>query len=207
MQGGSVSTGGKVASVTITLTRPVAAGDLLAGWFGQYDSSGLVQVSDNVNGPWTRGPASTTFSSGAGDLALSYLQNSAAAPAGLVITISAANATYLQAALGDYSGVATTGALDVAFASNGNSTTVDSGPTMPAGAGELVIGGIITGGSPGSVTPGTTQGQPFTMRTQNSSGSSDLEDVLASTAGTQDARATFATATDWYAMVAVFHGA
>ena len=206
VQGGSVSTGSKVATVTITLTRPVAAGDLLAGWFGQYDSTGLVQVSDSVNGPWTRGPASTTFASGAGDLSLEYLQNSAAAPAGLVITVSAANATYLQAALGDYTGVATTSALDVAFASNGNSATVDSGPTTPVGAGELVIGGIITGGAPGSVTPGTTQGLPFTMRTQNSSGSSDLEDVLASAAGTQDTRATFGTATDWYAMVAVFHG-
>ena len=206
VQGGSVGTGSKVASVTVTLAKPVGAGDLLVGWFGQYDSTGQVQVSDNVNGAWTRSSASTTFGSG-GDLALYYLQNSKAAPSGLTITISSANPTYLEAALADYSGVATSGALDQAAVAKGNSASVDSGPTAAVGAGELVVGGIITGGSPSSVTAGSTQGQPFTIRSQTSSGSVDLEDVLASAAGAQDARATFASATDWYAVAAVFHPA
>jgi chitodextrinase len=206
VQGGSVGTGSKVASVTIQLTKPVSAGDLLAGWFGQYDSAGQVQVSDNVNGAWTRSSA-TTFSNGGGDIALYYLQNSAAAQAGLTITISASNPTYLEAALADYSGMATTGALDQVAVARGNGTSVDSGPTAAVGAGELVVGGIITGGSPTSVAAGSSQGQPFTIRSQTSSGSVDLEDVLVSAAGTQDARATFGTATDWYAVAAVFHAA
>jgi hypothetical protein len=46
---------------------------------------------------------------------------------------------------------------------------------------------------------------PFTMRSQSSSGSLALEDVLSGAAGTQDARATFGTPTDWYAVVATFH--
>jgi chitodextrinase len=203
VQGGSVGTGSKVATVTITLTKPVNAGDLLAGWFGQYDSTGQVQVSDNVNGAWTRS-ASTTFSSGGGDLALYYLPNSKAAPSGLTITISAPTATYLEAALADYSGVAATGALDQVAVANGNSVSVDSGPTSAVGAGELVVGGIITGGSPTSITAGSSQGQPFTIRSQTSSGSVDLLDILSSAAGTQDTRATFGTVTDWYAVVAVF---
>jgi hypothetical protein len=205
VQGSSVGTGGKVASVTLTLAKPVGAGDLLVGWFGQYDSTGQVQVSDNVNGAWTRSSAATTFGSGGGDLALYYLQNSKAAPSGLTITISSANPTYLEAALADYSGVATSGALDQAVVAKGNSASVDSGPTAAVGAGELVVGGVITGGSPSSVTAGSTQGQPFTIRSQTSSGSVDLEDVLASAAGAQDARATFGAATDWYAVAAVFH--
>ena len=73
------------------------------------------------------------------------------------------------------------------------------------GAGELVVGGIITGGTPGTVTPGSSQAKPFTLRVQTSSGSADIEDIAASNAGAQDAQATFATATDWYAAVAVFH--
>ena len=205
VQGAAMGTGTKVVSVTVTLSKAVGAGDLLAGWFGQYDSTGLVQVSDNVNGAWTRSSASTTFSSGNGDLALYYVQNAAAAPNGLTITISAGNATYLEAALADYSGVATTGALDQVMVAKGNSTSVDSGPTVAVSAGELVIGGIITGGSPTSVTAGSSQGQPFTIRSQTSSGSVDLEDVLVSVAGAQDARATFGAATDWYAVAAVFH--
>jgi chitodextrinase len=208
VQGGTVSTGTQVTSVTIKLTGAVSAGDLLVGWFGQYNSSGQVQVSDNINGAWTRSSASTTFgSSGHGDLALYYVQNAAAAPSGLTITITSTSATYLQGTMSEYSGVATTGALDQAATAKGNSATVDSGPTAAVGAGELVVGGIITGGSPNSVTAGSTQGQAFTIRTKTSSGSADFEDVLASVAGAQDTRATFASATDWYSVVAVFHHA
>ncbi len=207
VQGGTVSTGSQVTSVTIKLTGAVNAGDLLVGWFGQYNSSGQVQVSDNINGAWTRSSASTTFGSGHGDLALYYVQNSAAAPSGLTITITSTSATYLQGTMSEYSGVATTGALDQAATAKGNSATVDSGPSAAVGAGELVVGGIITGGSPSSVTPGSTQGQAFTIRSKTSSGSADFEDVLVSVAGAQDTRATFASATDWYAVVAVFHHA
>jgi chitodextrinase len=207
VQGGAVSTGTQVTSVTITLTSPVSAGDLLAGWFGQYNSSGQVSVSDNVNGAWTRSSAATTFGSSSGDIALFYRQNSAAAPSGLTITITAANATYLEAAAADYSGVATTGALDQVAVAKGSSTTVDSGPTASVGAGELVVGAILTGGSAGTVTAGSSQGQAFTLRSQAGSGSADLEDILVSAAGAQDARATFSSATDWYAVAAVFHQA
>src|SRR5439155_1597141 len=48
-----VTTGTRVTSVTLGL-GPVAAGDLIVGWFGQYDSTGQVKVSDSVNGAWTR---------------------------------------------------------------------------------------------------------------------------------------------------------
>jgi hypothetical protein len=164
-------------------------------------------VSDNVNGAWTRSSAATTFGSGSGDIALYYVQNSAAAPSGLTITITSTSATYLEGAAAAYSGVATTGALDQTVVAKGNSTAVDSGPTASVGAGELVVGGIITGGSPGTATAGSSQGRAFTMRSQTSSGSIDLEDILVSVAGTQDTRATFSTATDWYAVAAVFHHA
>ncbi len=207
VEAGVVGTGTQVTSTTITFTAPVAAGDLLAGWFGQYNSSGQVSVSDNINGAWTRSSAATTFGSGSGDIALYYLQNSAAAPSGLTITITSTSATYLEGAAAAYSGVATTGALDQTAVAKGNSTAVDSGPTASVGAGELVVGGIMTGGSPGTATAGSSQGQAFAMRSQTGSGSIDIEDILASTAGAQDARATFSSATDWYAVAAVFHQA
>ena len=101
--------------------------------------------------------------------------------------------------------MATTGALDQFAVAKGNSTTVDSGATASVGAGELVFGGIITGGSPGTVTPGASQGQNFTMLAQTSGQSANAEDILSSAAGAQDARATFSSATDWYTVVATFH--
>jgi chitodextrinase len=206
VQGASVSTGSLVTSTTLQLTQPVGAGDLLVGWFGQYSASGQVKVSDTVNGVWTRTGASTTFSNGGGDLAMFYVQN-AAASSGLTVTISAASATYLQGAVSEFSGIATTGALDQVAAARSDSSTVDSGPTSAVAAGDLVVGGIVTGGDPGTVTPGSTQGQTFTMGTQTNSGSSNLEYVLSSAAGTQDARATFSSVTDWYSGVATFHPA
>src|SRR5450631_446747 len=198
VQAGATATATRVTSTTIVLANPVHAGDLLAGWLGQYDAAGQLQVSDNVNGPWTRTGASTTFSSGGGDLALFYVQNSAPAPFGLTITITATTPTYLQGAVSEYSGVATAGALDQVAAAKGPGTAVDSGPTAPVGAGELVVGRVITGRQPATVTPGSSQAQPFTLRAQTSSGSADIEDIAASASGAQDARATFATATDWY---------
>jgi hypothetical protein len=204
-EGGAVGTSTKVTSTTIPLGATVHAGDLLVGWFGQYDSAGQVQVSDNVNGPWTRS-ASMTWST-AGDLALYYVQNAAASPTGVTVTIAASMATYLEGAASDYGGVAQSGALDKVVVAKGVGTAVDSGATGAVGAGELVVGGIITGASPTSATPGSTQGQTFTMRAQTASGSVDIEDVLASSAGTQNARATLGTSADWYAVAAVFRGA
>jgi chitodextrinase len=203
-QGEAVSTPTKVTTTTIPLTGAVHAGDLLVGWFGQYDSAGQVQVSDSINGAWARS-SSTTFSNGAGDIALYYVQNAAASPFGVTVTIAASSATYLEGAASDYTGVAKVGALDQVAVAKGVSLAVDSGATGAVGAGELVVGGIITGGSPGTTTPGASQGLTFTMRAQTVSGSAGLEDVLASRAGTQDARATLTTATDWYAVAAVFH--
>ena len=201
VQSGAISTAGRVSSATIPFGTVVQAGDLLVGWFAQYDSTGQVQVSDNVNGAWTRAGASTTFSNGGGDIALYYVQNSKAAPFGLTITVSSSSATYLEASAAEYSGVATTAALDQAVAAKGNSASPNSGSTPAVGAGELVVGGIVTGGSPGNVTAGTG----FTMRTMTSGESADLEDIVASTAGPQAATATFSQATDWYSVVAVFH--
>ena len=201
VQSGAISTPGRVSSAAIPLGGVVQAGDLLVGWFAQYDSTGQVQVSDNVNGAWTRAGASTTFSNGGGDIALYYVQNSKAAPFGLTVTVSSSSPTYLEGAAGEYSGVATSAALDQAVAAKGNSASPNSGSTPAVGAGELVVGGIVTGGSPGNVTAGPG----FTMRVMTSGESADLEDILASTAGPQAATATFSQATDWYSVVAVFH--
>src|SRR5262245_37568204 len=87
--GAAFATGARVLTSTLTLTRPGAGGDLLVGWFSQYDVPGQVQVSDNVNGAWTRAPGSLHFENDGGDIALFYRENSRAAPDGVTVTISA----------------------------------------------------------------------------------------------------------------------
>jgi len=207
VQGAAFATGSRISTVTVTLTGPVAQGDLLVGWFSQYDASGQVRVSDDVNGTWTRAPASLTFLSDTGDIALYYRENSQAAPRGMTITVSASSGTYLQGTVADYSGVALAGSLDEIASARGVGTAVDTGVTAGVDAGELVFAALVTGGSPRSVTPGRSQGLTYTLRAETSNGSSCEEDITSSAEGGQHGTATLASSTDWFAVCAVFHTA
>jgi hypothetical protein len=203
VQGIADSPGSKASSLTLTLSAPVSAGDLLVGWFGQFDAAGQVQVSDNVNGAWTRS-VSETFSNGSGDIALYYLANSKSAPNGLTVTISASAPAYLQEAIADFSGVSTTAPLDQAVVASGNGTEPAGGTTGAVPAGELAIAGLITGGQPGTISPGASQQVPYVVDVQNGSASADLEDVLSTAAGTQTASDALGSGSDWYMVVATF---
>jgi chitodextrinase len=207
VQSSAVSTGSAVTSVTFTL-GPVAAGDLLVGWFAQYNSTGQVKVSDSVNGTWTRS-ASMVWHGGTspGDVALYYFANSAAAPGGITITISSPTATYLQGGAAEYSGVATVNPLDQVAIATGSSTSADSGLTASVGPGELVYGGMTATNGPGTLVTGTSQGLAFTKRAQNASGSQGEEDITSSAGGQQHAGFTFPTSTQWFMVCAVFKAA
>src|SRR5437899_1869784 len=205
VQGAAFSTGSRVSTITVTLTSPVARGDLLVGWFSQFDAPEQVQVSDNVNGAWTRAPGSLTFMSDRGDIALYYRENSQAAPSGVTITVSVSSTAYLEGTVAEYSGVALAGSLDQIVTARGVGTAVDTGATPAVDAGEVVFAALVTGGSPGSVTPGSSLGVPYTPRAQTGNGSAYEEDIPSSAAGGQHGTATLASATDWYAVCAVFH--
>ena len=206
VQAQATSVGSRVASNTLTLNSPVGEGDLLVGWFAQYDSSGQVHVSDNVNGAWTRAGAEK-FSSGSGDIALYYVQNSKPSSSAVVVTLSADAATYLQGAAAEYRGVASSGALDLVAMSEGSGSAADSGATPAMAPGELVFAALTTGGSPGTLTPGSSQGLAFAPRAQTSTGSAACEDILVGAAGPQSGRYGLASPTNWYAVVATFHPA
>src|SRR5206468_3644582 len=199
------SAGTRLPSSTLRLAESVLAGDLLVGWFGQFGAPGEVHVADDVNGPWTRS-VSTTWG-GTGDIALFYRENSAPAPSGLVITVRASAPAYLQEAVADYRGVATAGALDQATVAHGAGTYASVGPTDSVPAGELVVAAVLTGGQPGSATPGSSQMVPYVLDVQNGSAAADLEDILSSADGPQEGNLTLATATNWVTVLATFHPA
>jgi len=205
VQGKAVTTGGRVSSFTISFGA-VGQGDLLVGWFGEYDSAGQVSVADNVNGAWTRSPASTTWNGSTGDIALYYFANSAAAGS-LTITVSAANPTYLQGSPAEYSGVAATNPLDQVVLAKGSGTAADSGLTAATGAGELVYGGLLATNGGGTLVAGASAGVPFAKRAQSTSGSQGLEDITSSAAGQQRAGFTFTNSVSWFMVCAVFRPA
>src|SRR5439155_719971 len=170
VQGVGASPGTRLTSLKLTLSEPVLAGDLLVGWFGQYNASGQVRVSDNVNGAWTRS-VSTTWN-GTGDIALYYRENSAPAPAGVVITVSASASAYLQEAIAHFRHVATVGALDQAVVSHGTGNYASAGPTASVPAGELVVAAVLTGGQPRWLIPGSSQMVPYLVDAHNGSDAS-----------------------------------
>src|SRR6266568_5022277 len=141
VQAQAAGNGSRDTNTTIALTKPVAKGDLLVGIFLQYDSTGQVHVSENVNGAWTRA-SGETFSTSAGDVAVYYKENSASSLSGINITVSADNATYLQYSVSDYSGVATSNALNKVACSKGNGTSVNSGSIASIPQGQLIFAGL-----------------------------------------------------------------
>src|SRR5947207_3145206 len=203
IQGAAASTGSHVSSYSLPFTEPVQAGDLLVGWFSQFGASGQVRVSDNVNGPSTRSPVSTTWG-GSGDIALFYRQNSAAAPSGLTVTALPPASAYVQEAVAHYRHVATVGALDQEVVADGHGTSASAGPTAPVPAGELVVAAVLTSGQPVFATPGSSQTVPYVLDVRNGSASADLEDILSCTAGPQQGNLTFGTTDTWHMVLATF---
>ena len=110
--------------------RPPWGPASLVGWFAEYNATGQVQVSDNVNGAWTRAPSATAFQNDTGDIALYYLANSKAAST-LQVTTSAPAPAYLQGAIGDYSGTAVAGPLDQIVSNRGSAPPSTPAPPPP----------------------------------------------------------------------------
>jgi hypothetical protein len=204
VQGQAVGTGSQVTSTAVTMSKAVNNGDLLVGVFLQYNSTGQVHVSDNVNGAWTRA-GGETFSTTAGDVALYYKANAAGSPSGVKITVSADKATYLQAAVSEYSGIATTNSFSSLACSKGAGTSASSGSTATIPQGDLVFAGLQTGGSPSAFTSGSSQGIAFVKRASSSSGTEGVEDILSSNAGTQTGTFTLSKSTDWYTCAGVLN--
>jgi hypothetical protein len=195
VQAQSKGTGSLERSLNLTFSG-VPARATLVGYFLQYNASGPVQVSDNLNGSWTRGIAQP-FSGTAGDVALYYVLH--AKPGAATITVSAGQPTYLQAAVNEYTGV---GSLDSAAEGSGSGNLPATSSTIPVAAGDLLFSAVQTGGTPGPMTAGASDGVPFAMRTQG--GAVGSEDILSTAAGTQSGLMSLTNSTNWFSVVAAF---
>ena len=167
-----------------TFSSAVEAGDLLVCI---VRASGTVSVSDNVNGSWTQ-------INSIDQKYLFFLQNSRAANAGsLVITLVASSSNDVRISADEFSGVATSSALDAQSTGTvSQGTAWSAGSTSSIPAGELVYAGAGTG-SDEVFSVGSTNGIPMTVggrQTSSSNGAIFSEYVLSSAAGVQNADAT-----------------
>lgn len=207
VQAAASSPGTQSTSLNIPFGH-VSQGDLLVGWFAQFNAPGQVSVSDNVDGRWMRTGYTEKFANGSGDVALFYTY-ARSTVSSLTITTAAPASTWLPYAVAEYSGIPAGSAPVAATVTkkdlSANSSQVAAGPTANVPAGDLVVGAELTGNQPASLTVGSTQGVHFTQRAINSdSGAASIEDVLSGAAGGQNSSFTISSPSDWYSVVAVF---
>lgn len=198
VQSASGSTSG--TSLGVGYSANVAAGDLLVG---QFRTTGTTSISDSVNGSWTK--AVETTSEGVTH-SIWYRANAAAGKT--TVTVSAGSSGSIRAILGEYSGVAKTGALDQTACNQGKTTSVTTGATASVGAGDLLYAAVGMFEHPRTITAGSSNGASATLRTQFSGefGSSGEEDVTSTAAGAQNASFTLSEGSEggWAACAAAF---
>jgi PKD repeat protein len=167
--------GGATTSGSLTLSKPVTGGDLLVAGITTGGSQ-VTGVSDSLNGAWT---AASSLAYGNGYVDLYYLQDSKSG----TVTVTVAGSAALTVA--EYSGVATSAALDQVASGSTTGSTLKAGPTAAIGeAGELVVG---TGGQTYAGT-GFSAGTGFALRESAISNwlyAGGLEDMSASSAAGQ----------------------
>jgi hypothetical protein len=126
-------------SITSTLTG-VAAGDLLVLEVHFNSAEAPTSVTDSNGTP----VAAVTFESGTTSLGIYYEQNAASGTHNFTVNVS--SATSWQVFTEEFSGVATSSALDGTMPSvtTGTSATATSGSATPSQSGDLVIGDVAS---------------------------------------------------------------
>jgi hypothetical protein len=170
-----------VTVATVTLTSAVHAGDLLVCFCRAGSNFMNITVNDNINGPWTLIAGDSTS-------AMFYRENTAAASAsGLTVTVSDAAdlATTVRVAVDEFSGIATSAALDQAVGTSATASATWTSTSFNASANELVYIGVVQG-DPVTFTAGSADGVAMTIGAQSdAAGSIATEYVLASGSGAQ----------------------
>jgi hypothetical protein len=197
VQGKTASTSG--TALVISYSTNVQLGDLLVAY---VRTPGGTSVSDSVDGEWRQVAPSPD-----GNNSMWYFQNAKGGTTS--VTVKASSNGSMRAVIGEYSGVATSNALDQAACSTGTSKSVNTGDTASIGRGELVFAGVGTIDQL-VVTSGASNGKWATLRNGQSdnNGTSAAEDVLSSAGGQQNATFSLSgSGSGWAACVATFQPA
>jgi len=195
VQGSASSTSD--TSLGLNLSADVKAGDLLVGTFRAPAGT---SVRDQLNGSWTEAIAAPD-----GINSVWYKANAAAGPT--TITVTSSSSGPIRADVAEYSGVATSNALDATACNSFSSTTTPTtGSAASLTGGELAYIGLGTFTSPLIATAGSSGGVAATMRNQTTGtdGTSAEEDVTSTAAGVQDGSMQLSAGADGTACIATF---
>ncbi len=139
IQQNSITPAASASSVTPTLSTGVTAGDALILVIADQ-SSNSATVSSVSGGGVTWAKATSTGTTSDGDAEIWYGVNSSGTSGSTVISVSLSGTTNVQIAdVSEWSGVATTSALDKSAHATGSSATISAGSITPTESGELII--------------------------------------------------------------------
>ncbi|MGO9855004.1 MAG: beta strand repeat-containing protein, partial [Acidimicrobiales bacterium] len=139
VQQNSITPAANASSVTPTLTSGVTAGDALVLTIADQSSNSAI-VSSVSGGGVTWAKATSTGTTANGDAEIWYGLNSSGTSGSTVITVTLNHSTNVQIAnVSEWSGVATTGALDKTNNANNNTASISAGSVTPTVSGELII--------------------------------------------------------------------
>ncbi len=200
--GGTETT--SASSLTATFPTTTTAGDLLvlAASEDNGATNHITSVTDSAGNTWTPiGAYDISGHDSNGELWYT-------ADASPVTTVTVHNASTLSESfeVDDFTGVATSGPLDVSTGTSNTSTAANSGSVTSTVAGELAVGFIAGHGSSQAITITSTG---FTAQAQQNTITSNITTVVTGyqvlgAPGAQSIAGTFGTAMYWAAGIAVF---
>jgi len=205
----SAGTATSTGSTTSTVTLPASstAGDLLVLSAGVYTglSNPITSVTDSAGNTWTRIGA-YAVSGHNSDGEMWYSPNAKTVSS---VTAHTGSATTMAVEVQEFSGIATTGSLDVATGASNTGTTASSGSVTPAAANDLVVG-FVAGHGNGEAITVTAPG--YTVQTQQTTTGTGITSVITgiqvlTSASSQTMTGSFAQAIYWSSGVATFKAA
>src|SRR6185437_5783692 len=179
------------SSVALKFQVAQTAGNLnviVVGWTGS--SAHITGVTDSAGNAYALavGP---TVQSGVESAAIYYAMNIAAAAANTVTVKFDSPAPYVDLRLAEYTGVATSVALDAVAAAAGNGGSANSGTLTTSLAQDLLVGADYVG------TTTNGPGTGFAARIITNPDGDILEDAIAASAGKYSAGAPIGPAGSW----------
>jgi hypothetical protein len=195
---------GVVPSTSLAFPSGNSAGDFIAVVVRSGIANETITVRDSAHNMYLKAvQRSIPGSPGGENLSIFYAENIAGSAN--TVTVSQTTAGTLRIAILEYSGVATSNALDQTSSAQGKSAAPNAGGVTTTTGGDLLLAGVLSV-DPEIYTPGTgftaeavIPGEPNTKLL--------VEQRIQSTAGPAGGGATLGSSDPWGAVLAAFHPA
>lgn len=182
---------GAVSSATLAYSSNTTAGSLLIVAVRQSGTGGTCTISDSQSNTYVNNAINSTFTSD--KLFVAYALNTTGGANTVTCTFGASVA--MRWAIHEYSGLASSSALDQSNVTTGNNTAPDSGNITTTVANELLFSACGCGAN-----STFTVGANYTLREQIPAGANGklaTEDRIVSATGTYSAPYTISGTTTW----------